>query len=151
MKNHTYKLKNGITATPEFAKKKLAEFAVNVGLRCGHDCTYCSSQATLRMHKGFHDLGEKPFSTGYSIGDPTTPERVAHEQSGYLSRGWSNFARPSMPGHRKHRNMILDGDVWKQFSPSLGGRSESSRRMRRWSRISTLLPSTVKEFWSALA
>lgn len=87
MKNHTYKLKNGITATPEFAKKKLAEFAVNVGLRCGHDCTYCSSRATLRCHQGFKDLGEKPFSTGYSIVDPTTPERVAKDAKRLPERG----------------------------------------------------------------
>jgi DNA repair photolyase len=87
MKNHTYKLKNGITATPEFEKKKLAEFAVNVGLRCGHDCTYCSSRATLRMHKGFQDLGEKPFGTGYSIVDPTTPERVAKDAQRLPKRG----------------------------------------------------------------
>ena len=74
MGNHTYALKHGIKPTPKFAKKKLANFAVNVGLRCGHDCTYCSSRATLRMHQAFKDLAEKPFSTGYSIVDPTTPD-----------------------------------------------------------------------------
>ena len=53
MKNHTYELKKGIKPSPEFAKKGLAQFAVNVGLRCGHDCTYCSSRAMLRCHKAF--------------------------------------------------------------------------------------------------
>jgi DNA repair photolyase len=81
MRNHTYALKHGIKPTPKFAKKKLAHFAVNVGLRCGHDCTYCSSRATLRMHQAFKDLGEKPFSTGYSIVDPTTPDALRWPRS----------------------------------------------------------------------
>ena len=29
-------LKTGITRTPEFERKGLAEFAVNVGTKCGH-------------------------------------------------------------------------------------------------------------------
>ena len=87
MKTYTYPLKNGITPTPEFAKKRLAEFAVNVGLRCGHDCKYCSSRATLRMHQAFKDLGEKPFSTGYSIVDPTMPEKVAADAKRLRKRG----------------------------------------------------------------
>ena len=49
---HAYQtaLRTGIARTREFERKKLAEFAVNVGTKCGHDCTYCSSGALLRMH-----------------------------------------------------------------------------------------------------
>ena len=59
MKNYTYTLGGGIHRSPEFQKKGLAEYAVNVGLRCGHDCTYCSSRAMLRCHAAFKDLGKQ--------------------------------------------------------------------------------------------
>ena len=35
--------KEALKASPEFEKKGLATHAVNVGLGCGHQCTYCSS------------------------------------------------------------------------------------------------------------
>ena len=60
MENYKYGLTRGITPSKEFAKKGLAEFAVNVGVRCGHDCTYCSSRATLRMHPAFKKIGKDP-------------------------------------------------------------------------------------------
>jgi hypothetical protein len=44
MKKYKYNLSSGINPSPEFAKKALAQYASNVGLRCGHDCTYCSSR-----------------------------------------------------------------------------------------------------------
>ncbi len=79
MRIHHYALKTGITRTPEFEKKELASFAVNCGLKCGHDCRYCSTGAMLRCHKAFKELGEDPFGFGYTIIDPTTPERVAKD------------------------------------------------------------------------
>ena len=35
MKVYNHYLKNGISRTKEFEKKRLAEFAVNIGLKCG--------------------------------------------------------------------------------------------------------------------
>ena len=76
---HHYTLQTGITRTPEFEKKGLATHAVNIGLKCGHDCLYCSTGAMLRCHKAFKELGENPFGFGYAIIDPATPERVAKD------------------------------------------------------------------------
>ena len=39
------------------------------------------------MHQAFKDLGEKPFSTGYSIVDPTIPERLAADAKRLRKRG----------------------------------------------------------------
>lgn len=87
MKNYTYPLANGIRPSPEFAKKKLAEFAVNAGLRCGNDCTYCSSRAMLRCHPAFKELGQEAFARGYSIVDPEMPEKVAEDAKSLSRRG----------------------------------------------------------------
>ncbi len=87
MKTYLYPLCSGIRATPEFSRKGLAQFAVNVGLKCGHDCTYCSSGATLRCHRAFKETGESPFGRGYSIVDPEMPEKVARDAAKYRQRG----------------------------------------------------------------
>ncbi len=88
MRNHQYDMSTGgITKSEEFAKKKLAAFAVNVGLRCGHDCTYCSARASLRCHEAFPELGEPPFGVGYSIVDPNIVEKVARDAARTKKRG----------------------------------------------------------------
>ncbi len=87
MRNHEYPLKTGITRTPEFAKKKLASFAINCGVKCGHDCLYCSTGAMLRMHPAFKACGENPFGHGYSNVDPSTPQRVARDAQRIKNRG----------------------------------------------------------------
>jgi DNA repair photolyase len=74
---HTTTLRPDVQPSPEFAKKGLASYAVNVGTKCGHDCTYCSTGAMLRMHPSFKEAGEKPFDLGYAIADLTTHEHVA--------------------------------------------------------------------------
>jgi DNA repair photolyase len=79
MKVYHTTLKSGITRTKEFEKKKLAQFAVNVGTRCGHQCLYCSTPALLRMHGSFKQAGKNPFDRGYAIIDPSTPVRVARD------------------------------------------------------------------------
>jgi DNA repair photolyase len=84
---HTTTLRRGIAKTPEFAKKGLADFAVNVGTKCGHGCTYCSTGAMLRMHPSFKDAGENPFGAGYAIVDPMTAERVARDAAKIRQRG----------------------------------------------------------------
>lgn len=79
MKTYNYSLTTGIRPSPEFEKKGLAQYAINVGLRCGHDCTYCSSRAMLRCHVAFKELGKKAFATGFSIVDPDIAERIAED------------------------------------------------------------------------
>jgi len=80
-------LNTGITRTREFERKGLATHAGNVGLKCGHDCLYCSTGAVLRMHPAFRRLGESPFGHGCAIVDPTTPERVARDAARLRDRG----------------------------------------------------------------
>ncbi len=53
MKAYTWSRKSGITRSREFEKKHLAQFAVNVGFKCGHDCLYCSTGAMYRTHEVF--------------------------------------------------------------------------------------------------
>jgi len=84
---HHYPIAKAIHRTPEFAKKKLADFSVNVGFKCGHSCTYCSSGAVLRCHKAFRELGESPFKNGYAIIDPDIPEKIAVESKRIRNRG----------------------------------------------------------------
>ena len=84
---HECSLKSGIRRSAEFEKKTLAEFAVNVGTKCGHDCTYCSSGAMLRMHQSFRETGEDPFGRGYAIVDPEMPGKVAKDAAGKRHRG----------------------------------------------------------------
>jgi hypothetical protein len=87
---YTYPLRSGIRETPEFAKKKLADFAVNVGLKCAHDCTYCSTGAMLRTHEAFKKLGRSSFDSGYSVIDPEIPEKVAQDAKGALINNLNN-------------------------------------------------------------
>ena len=87
MKIYICKLKSGISKTPEFEKKGLAKYAVNIGTRCGHNCTYCSSPALLRMHPSFKEHGLSPFEREYAIVDPTTPERVKRDAVRIKNRG----------------------------------------------------------------
>ena len=87
MRRHNYPLKSGIRPTPEFAKKKLATHAVNVGVKCGHGCAYCSTGAMLRMHLAFKKLNENPFEHGYAIVDPDMAQRVAEDAKRIKQRG----------------------------------------------------------------
>jgi len=110
MSVHHYQLKTGISPTPEFEKKKLASYAVNVGTKCGHGCLYCSTGAVLRMHESFHACGENPFGFGYAIVDPSTPERVAKDAERIQRRGlvqlctltdaWASEAQEHQLGRR---------------------------------------------------
>lgn len=86
-RDHDYPMKGGITRTIEFEGKKLASFAVNCGIKCSHDCLYCSTGAMLRMHPGFKACGEDPFGFGYSIIDASIPDRVAKDAKTIRQRG----------------------------------------------------------------
>jgi len=66
----------GIQATPEFAKKKLCNYAINVGMTCGHQCTYCSSPSLRRTHPDFQAIGQTAFQRGFAIVDPNTSDRI---------------------------------------------------------------------------
>ncbi len=120
MRTHETQLKTGITRTPEFEKKKLASFAVNVGTKCGHGCTYCSTGALLRMHKSFKKAGENPFGHGYAIVDPNTPDRVARDARRIKKRGmvqlcttvdaWAPEARQHDIGHRCLEVILAEPD-----------------------------------------
>ena len=74
---HHVDLCAGIRRTPKFEKKGLATHSANVGLKCGHDCTYCSTGACNRCHEAFRRQGEKPYEFGYAIIDPNIPEKFA--------------------------------------------------------------------------
>ena len=87
MQIHHYGLKTGISRTPEFEKKGLASYAVNVGTKCGHQCLYCSTGAVLRTHRSFADCAKNPFEFGYAIVDPGTPDRVANDARRSRKRG----------------------------------------------------------------
>lgn len=70
-------LKEAIRRTKAFERKELAKFAINIGTKCAHGCTYCSSGAVLRCHKSFREVDENPYDFGYAIIDSEMPEKVA--------------------------------------------------------------------------
>lgn len=80
-------MKSGITRTKEFERKGLASYAVNVGLKCGHGCRYCSSGAMLRTHGVFRRIGKSAFDFGYAVVDPNAPDRVAQDARRMRERG----------------------------------------------------------------
>jgi len=121
MRIHYAELKSGISRTPEFERKKLAQYAVNVGTKCGHGCLYCSTGAMLRMHKSFRQCGVNPFEFGYAILDPKTPQRVVRDAIRIQKRGliqlcttvdaWAPEAQEHQLG-RKCLNAILSQPGW---------------------------------------
>ena len=76
---HEVTLKRAITRSKEFERKGLATHAVNCGLLCGHDCSYCSTPALVRAHPIFQRIGKTAFAGSLSVIDPSTPSRVAKE------------------------------------------------------------------------
>ena len=124
-------MKSGIRRTPEFEKKGLAGYAVNVGLRCGHGCEYCSTGALLRTHQWFQQSsirkqGITSFTRGLAIVDPNIAERVAedarriggrdHSKRGLVevcttTDAWSPEARKHDLG-RKILQAILEQPGW---------------------------------------
>jgi len=107
---HQTSVKSGIRRSPEFERKGLASFAVNVGRACGHDCTYCSSKAIYRRLPVFKQLGESPFGHGYCIVDPNVPVMVARDAQHMKRRGlvqmctltdaWAPECQPYQVGRR---------------------------------------------------
>lgn len=103
-------LKRGITRTKEFEKKGLAQYAVNVGTRCGHQCRYCSTPSLMRMHSSFKEVGKSPFAEGYALVDPGASDRVRRDARRLRDRGlvqlctivdaWAPEAHTLGLGHR---------------------------------------------------
>lgn len=82
-----YQLAQGITQTAAFAKKLLAQYAVNIGLKCGQLCTYCSTSCMLRTHPAFKQIGRSPFAQDYAIVDPDSAIRVRRDARRLRKRG----------------------------------------------------------------
>ncbi len=125
---HHVDLGGGIRRTPEFEKKGLATHAVNVGLKCGHDCTYCSTGACVRCHRAFKDVGESPYEFGFAIIDPKIHEKVAGDARRTRKRGMVQICTTSMPGTRRRKNIIWAVDASKPFFRTRAGTSGFSRR-----------------------
>jgi len=87
MRIHSFDMKAGISRSKQYEKKRLASYVINSGIKCGHDCLYCSTPAVMRMHPAFKQVGESPFDTGYAIVDPGTPNRVAERARRGRHRG----------------------------------------------------------------
>lgn len=114
-------LRDGIRPCPEFAKKGLADFSVNVGTKCSHDCLYCSTGSSLRTHFSFKRAQRSPFGFGYAIVDPHTAERVGRDARELRSRGliqlcttvdaWAPEARAYNLG-RRCLELILKEPGW---------------------------------------
>jgi DNA repair photolyase len=85
METLTANLCNGISRTKAFEEKGLAQYAVNVGLKCGHACTYCSTDAMLRIQ--LSKLGIKGSNKDCCVVDPNTPIRVAQDAKTKRNRG----------------------------------------------------------------
>jgi len=83
----TCSLSRGISRSKEFEKKGLAQFAVNIGLKCLHDCAYCSTGAMLRTHTVFSQIGRSSFEQGYAVVDPDIATKVAHDAKHRRQRG----------------------------------------------------------------
>lgn len=86
-KTYLWNTTNGITKTPAFEEKGLATHAVNVGLKCDNNCTYCSTGAMLRTHCAFKTLGVSPFGLGYAIVDKHKSEKVATDAKNLKGSG----------------------------------------------------------------
>jgi len=118
---YNYTMTTGITRSPKFEQKRLAMYAVNPGIKCGHGCTYCSTGAMLRTHRAFKLIGRSPYDNTYAIVDPDTPNRVACDAKRIQERGmiqlstivdaWAPEAQEYDIG-RRCLTVILDESDW---------------------------------------
>lgn len=111
---HEYETAVGIKATPEFEKKGLANYKVDVGLKCGHGCKYCSAPSNLRRHKAFTAIGRTAFEEGFAISDPGIVERLDSRELKKsdtvmlctLSDGWSPEAHELRLGSKSLKHVL---------------------------------------------
>jgi DNA repair photolyase len=114
-------MKRGIARSRQFEKKRLAEFAINTGLKCGNGCLYCSTPSLVRTHPYFRSIGRTAFEQGYAIVDPDSPERVKVDAQRMKKRGliqlctisdaWSSEAWQLQLG-RKCLKAVLEEPGW---------------------------------------
>lgn len=84
---YLYRIMQGIAPTKEFARKLLAQYSANTGLKCGHGCYYCSTASCVRTHRCFRDIGRSPFEQGYAVVDPDSPTRMKRDARRIRKRG----------------------------------------------------------------
>ncbi len=77
---YQHKLVGGISATPEFERKGLATHAVNVGLGCGHQCSYCSSPSLRCRLPAYGELQINPYGSGFAVIDPKSADRISKDK-----------------------------------------------------------------------
>ena len=107
---HEVALVGGINRSEEFERKGLAKYAINCGLKCDHDCLYCSTASFLGRNALFSATGEKVDGVGYAIIDPNLPDIVAQKARSMRARGliqlsttvdaWSPEAQKHQIGRR---------------------------------------------------
>ena len=91
MRVHTATLRAGISITKEFEKKGLAQFAVNVGTKCGHGCLYCNTGARMRIHPHSKAVSESPpYENPFVCWKTARTRRVV-----VLSGVWSSLPAPA--------------------------------------------------------
>jgi len=73
---YAWPLGNGVKRAKKFEKKKLATYSFNVGLACGHQCTYCSTPTMNRTHPGLVVLGFSSDDLGYATVDKDSVARM---------------------------------------------------------------------------
>jgi len=117
---HVPCIKTPIAACPGFAKKKLADFKLDLSARCGFGCLYCSSDETkyMRTHREqFAALTEEQLGRRILPKEdpslmfvwPDIPERLDNQLSGKSKRFGA--------GSTLVFSMLTDG-----FSPAMLGR-----------------------------
>lgn len=124
MKDYKIRYLTGIKKSDEFARKKLATYAANPGLRCGHNCLYCSSPSLVRHHRAFQNIGRSAFEQGFSAIDPNIWKLVKRDAAktkmskrnivmvSTIADSWAPEALKHKLG-RKIVSSILEEDGWK--------------------------------------
>lgn len=118
----------GITATPEFEKKKLATHALNVGTLCGHQCCYCSTPSVMRRNPIFKKLGmtsQQAFEKKISVVDPWTSIRACKSAQKLTPNNrvmLSTLTDPYSPEAQKH-------DLGKKCSQAVLEYSQANLRI----------------------
>ena len=69
--------RGGVLArSPEFERKKLGTYTVEVAFKCDHACDYCSSNALYRTQPIFKRIGRTAFKPGFAVIDPRAADTL---------------------------------------------------------------------------
>jgi DNA repair photolyase len=77
---YQHKLEGGIKESPEFERKGLATHAVNVGLGCGHQCSYCSSPCLRCRLPAYGEIQISAYDRGFAVIDPKSGDRISRDK-----------------------------------------------------------------------